>query len=55
MSVYGNLNIDTDLLFIRFVYKEKLNFEKIEFHSNISSVRSSSYEEQTVSNHYHYI
>ena len=55
VSGYGNLNIDIDLLFIRFVYEEKLNFEKIEFHSIISSVRSSSYEEQTVSNHYQYI
>ena len=32
--------------------KKKFNFEKIEFLSNVSSVRSSSYEEQTESNHY---
>ena len=28
VSGYGNLNINTDLLFIRFVYEEKINFEK---------------------------
>ena len=53
VSGYGKLNIDTDLLFIRFVYEEEIKLKEI--HSNISSVRSSSYEEQTVSNHYHYI
>ena len=26
VSGYGNLNIDTDLLFIRFVYEEKIKF-----------------------------
>ena len=26
VSGYGNLNIDTDVLFIRFVYEEKIKF-----------------------------
>ena len=31
VSGYGTLNIDTELLFIRFVYEEKLNFEKMNY------------------------
>ena len=49
----GKLKFDTDILLLVFNMK-KLKFKNIEFLLNIISVRSSSYEEHTVSNHYHF-
>ena len=52
---YWNLNIDLDLLLIRYLYEKNNNVEKIELFSNFSCIRSSSNEERTVSDNYQYI
>ena len=52
MSGFGKLNIDSDLLFIRLVYEEKIQFKKKLFH-NVSFVRASCEEQsESIENHY---
>ena len=49
MIVYGKLNIDSDLLFVRFVYEEKFSFKKNLFH-NVSFVRACEEQSESIEN-----
>ena len=54
LSGFGKLNINSDLLFVRLVYEEKISLKKSLFH-NVSFVRASCEEQsESIENQYNF-